>query len=139
MWRDNLIKLIDNSGLSPREIAIKGNLSEKTVVRLKKCKKDTDSVYVSTLFQFATALGCDIKDILVDTKAVVGSEKIETLQQNVEVIDAQRELLIAENKTLQKEIDDLKNEIKLLQKEILHKDEVIALHKIILGLNHNKE
>ena len=55
-----------------------------------------------------------------------------TLQENVEVIDAERELLIAEN-------NDLKNEIKLLQKEILHKDEVIVLHKIILGLNHNKE
>ena len=139
MWRDNLIRLINESGLTVKQIAERGNLSEKTVMRVKSSKNCSDSLYVSTLFQFATALNCDLKDILVDTNAVIGTEKMATLQENVVVIDAERELLIAENKTLTKEVDDLKNQIKLLEKDILHKDEIIAIHKIILGLNHNKE
>ena len=134
MWRDNLIKLINESGLTTKQIAERGNLSEKTVIRIKSSKNCSDSLYVSTLLQFATALNCDLKDILVDTNAVVGSQKMATLQENVNVIDAERELLVAENTTLKNENKDLKNEIKLLEKELLHKDEIIALHKIILGM-----
>ncbi len=133
MWQDNLIKLIENSGLTPRQIAEKGNISEKTVLRIKNHK--TESMQITTIFQFCVALNCDIKDIFTDTTAVVGGEKIETLQKNVQVIDAERDYLTAENNTLKKEVEDLKNQIKLLEKDILHKDEVIALHKIILGLN----
>ena len=38
MWRDNLIRLINESGLTVKQIAERGNLSEKTVIRVKSSK-----------------------------------------------------------------------------------------------------
>lgn len=132
MWHENLLHIIEEKKYTTKQIADKGNVSEKTVIRI--IKSTDNSCNLDTLNKIAIGLDCTLEDILLDTGAIIGGNKVYFIESELTKTKAEKELLLAEKSTLENEIKDLKNEIKLLEKEILHKDEVIALHKIILGL-----
>ena len=126
MWLDNLKELKKKTGMSPKQIADKTNLPERTVNRI--FSGDTDNPYVDTLHRIVTVLGGSLDDILADTKVVVATESIVELKEKVDVIDAQNDLIGVENDMLRKKVAALSTELELLKKELQHKEELLALH-----------
>lgn len=135
MWLDNLKELKKTKGMSVKQIADKTKLPERTVTRI--FSGDTDNPYVDTLHRIVTVLGGSLDDILADTKMVVGEQNLVTLQENVDVVTAERDLIVAENAILKDKVATLTAENDRLKLEIMHKDEIIALHNYYNKLKPN--
>ena len=136
MWHENLLDIIKKSGMTKMQIAEKGNLPYETVKRV--VSGVTNNPYIETLDRFAIALGCSLSDILVGTKAVVGTEKMSEMQTQLDeitaenaTIKAEKEFAFAENAILKEENKTLNAKVELLTMQLSYKDEIIALHKII--------
>jgi transcriptional regulator with XRE-family HTH domain len=136
MWLDNLKELKKAKGMSSKQIAEKTNLPERTVIRI--FSGDTDNPYVDTLHRIVTVLGGSLDVILADTKVVVGNESLVELQENVGVVNAEKDILLAENKILQDKITALTSENELLKMQLMHKEELLALHNYYNKLKPNK-
>lgn len=126
MWLDNLKELKKQTGMSSKQIADKTSLPERTVVRI--FSGDTDSPYADTLHRIVTALGGSLDDILADTKVVVGEKSLASLQEDVASVTAERDLAIAENAILKDKVNALTAENELLKMQLMHKEELLALH-----------
>lgn len=133
MWLENLKELKKKTGMTPKQIADKTNLPERTVNRI--FSGDTDNPYVDTLHRIVTALGGSLDDILADSKVVVANESLievkETLAEvegTANVIEAERALIKIENERLKVENANMTTELKLLKMELQHKDEILAIH-----------
>jgi hypothetical protein len=111
-------------------------LPERTVNRI--FSGDTDNPYVDTLHRIVTVLGGSLDDILADTKMVVGDKNLVTLQENVDTVTAERDLIIAENAMLKEKVTALTSENELLKIQLMHKDELIALHNYYNKIKPNK-
>ncbi len=135
MWLDNLKELKKNKGMSVKQIAEATNLPERTVNRI--FSGDTDNPYVDTLHRIVTILGGCLDDILADTKVVLGTQNLATLQANVDTVTAERDFIIAENAILKDKITSLTAENELLKMQLLHKEEIIALHNYYNKLKPN--
>lgn len=134
MWHENLLEIIKESGLTNHQIAENGNLPYETVKRVVSGK--TDNPYIETLDRFAIALKCTLGDILIGTKAVVGTKKLPELQETIdtlvlekETVMAERDMVIAENTILKEKVNTLTNENELLKLQIMYKDKIIATHE----------
>lgn len=136
MWLDNIKELKKAKGMSVKQIAEKTNLPERTVTRI--FSGDTDNPYVDTLHRIVTVLGGSLDDILADTKVVVGEKDLATLQENVDTVTAERDLIVAENAILKDKVTTLTAENEMLKMQLMHKDEIIALHNYYNKLKPNK-
>lgn len=126
MWLDRLIELKKKAGMSSKQIAEGTLMPERTIARI--FHGETDSPTITTLIPIINFLGGSFDEIFADTKAVVSDHSIVTLQENVDAIAAERDLVIAENAMLKEKVCVLTTENELLKREIMHKDEIIALH-----------
>jgi transcriptional regulator with XRE-family HTH domain len=126
MWYDRINELKKEKGLTAKQIAEKTKLPERTIARI--FSGESKSPYVDTLHRIAVALGSSLDAILSDTKVVVGSETLATLQDNVDTTKAELELALAENKILQDKVNTLTAEIDLLKLNLMHKEELLAVH-----------
>lgn len=133
MWLENLIELKNRTGMSKKQIAEKTNLPERTVIRI--FSGDTDNPYVDTLHRIVTVLGGSLDDILADTKMVVGEKNLATLQEHVDSVTAERNLIIAENAILKEKVTALTSEVEMLKLQLMHKEELLALHNYYIKLN----
>lgn len=135
MWLDNLKELKKAKGMSVKQIAEATNLPERTVNRI--FSGDTDNPYVDTLHRIVTVLGCSLDDILADTKVVLGTQNLATLQSNIDTVTADRDLLLAENTILKDKVNTLTAENEMLKMQLMHKEEIIALHNYYNKLKPN--
>lgn len=126
MWLDNLKELKKQKGMSAKQIAEKTNLPERTVNRI--LSGETDNPYIDTLHRIVTALDGSLDDIFADTKLVVGTENLATLQENVNVVTAENDMILAENSVLKDKVAALTAEIDILRMQLKHKDEIISIH-----------
>ena len=126
MWLDNLKELKNKTGMSSKRIAELTGLPERTIVRI--FSGDTDDPYVSTIHRIVIALGGSLDHILAETDAVLSTDNIVIVKETAEVAEAERNLMAAENEMLKAKNAALATEIELLKKEILHKEELLALH-----------
>lgn len=126
MWLDNLKELKKKTGMSVKQIAEATNLPERTVNRI--FSGDTDNPYVDTLHRIVTVLGCSLDDILADTKVVLGTQNLATLQSNIATVTAERDLIITEVNILKDKVNALTAENELLKMQLMHKEELLALH-----------
>ena len=126
MWLDRLIELKKKAGMSSKQIAEGTLMPERTIARI--FHGETDSPTITTLIPIINFLGGSFDEIFADTKAVVSDHNIVTLQEKVDAIAAERDLVIAENAILKEKANTLSAENELLKREIMHKDEIIALH-----------
>lgn len=136
MWLENLKELKHKTGMSVKQIAEKTNLPERTVNRI--FSGETDNPYVDTLHRIVTSLGGSLDDIFADTKLVVGDKNLAILQESVEAITAEHDRLLAENTVLKDKVATLTNEIEMLKMQLMHKDEIIALHNYYNKIKPNK-
>ena len=126
MWLDRLKELKKETGMSLNQIAEKANLPEKTIDRIFSGR--TNNPYVDTLQRIVCVLGASLDDIFSDTKVVVGTEKLATLQENMETATAELNMLKAEASMLRDRVNSLTAENDLLRMKLEHKEEIIALH-----------
>lgn len=126
MWLDNLKELKKAKGMSSKQIAEAANLPERTVARI--FSGDTPNPYVDTLYRIVAVLGGSLDDILTDSKAVVGSKTIATLQEEVDRITADNGIMSAELAVLRDKVVTLTAENDLLRLKLEHKEEIIAIH-----------
>lgn len=126
MWLDNLKELKKQKGMSAKQIAEKTNLPERTVNRI--LSGETDNPYIDTLHRIVTALDGSLDDIFADTKLVVGTENLATLQENVNVVTAENDMILAENSVLKDKVTALTAEIDILRMQLKHKEEIISIH-----------
>jgi transcriptional regulator with XRE-family HTH domain len=134
MWLDNLKELKKATGMSTKQIADKTNLPERTVVRI--FSGDTDNPYVDTLRRIVAVLDGSLDDLFAESKIVVGSKDLATLQAEVDRLNAENSMLAAENVVLKDKNVALNAEIDLLRMKLEHKEEIISLHnyyKSIMG------
>ena len=95
MWLENLKELKKNKGMSTKQIAEATNLPERTIARI--FSGDTDNPYVDTLHRIVSVLNGSLDDILADTKVVLGTHNLATLQTNIETVTAERDVALAQN------------------------------------------
>lgn len=126
MWLDTLKELKKSKGLSSKQIAEMTNLPERTVSRV--FSGDTPNPYADTLYRIVSVLGGSLDDILADSKAVVGSKTLATVQNELDQATAELMLLKAENTMLSDKTKALETENELLKLKLAHKEELLALH-----------
>lgn len=126
MWLDNLKELRKKTGMSAKQIAEQTNLPERTVCRI--FSGDTDNPYVDTLRRIVAVLGGSLDDLFAESKIVVGSQDLLTLQSEVDRLTAENGLITAENVILKDKVVTLNAEIDLLRMKLEHKEEIISLH-----------
>lgn len=138
MWLDNLKEIKAEKKMSTKQIADRAGLPEKTVTRVLSGR--TSSPYLDTLDRIAMALGVTIGDILAGTKAVISDSTVPDLQITIDEITrerdaviAERDLLLAENEILKKKVDALSAETELLKTQLLHKEELLAVHSFYMA------
>ena len=126
MWLDNLKELKKNAGMSSKQIAEKTNLPERTVSRI--FSGDTDNPYMDTLRRIVAVLGGSLDDLFAESKTVVGTKDLATLQADVDKFTAENAMLNAENVVLKDKVVALTAELDLLRLKLEHKEEIISLH-----------
>ena len=135
MWLENLKELKKKTGMSSKQIAEKTRLPERTVSRI--FSGETDLPYADTLDLIVKALGYDLGDIFADTGVVVATESLLEVKDIVDVAEAEKEAVRIENEMLKAKNAALTTEIELLKKELLHKEELLALHNFYNKLKVN--
>lgn len=143
MWLNNIKDLKKRTGMSVKQIAEKTNLPERTIVRI--FSGDTDNPYVDTIHRIVTVLGGSLDDIFADTKVVVGEQNLVDLKESVDAVTAEKEtvtaekdFLAAENAILKDKVTALTAENEMLKMQLMHKEEIIALHNYYNKLKTNK-
>ena len=126
MWLDNLKELRKKTGMSAKQIAEQTNLPERTICRI--FSGDTDNPYVDTLRRIVAVLGGSLDDLFAESKIVVGSQDLLSLQSEVDRLTAENGLITAENVILKDKVVTLNAEIDLLRMKLEHKEEIINLH-----------
>ena len=132
MWLTNLKELRTEKGLSPKQIAEKANLPERTVVRI--FSGDTPNPYVDTIYRIVTVLDGSLDDVFADSKTVVGCHSLATMQSDVDRLKAENDLLKAENAMLKDKVGNLTAENDILRMKLEHKEEIISLHNYYKSL-----
>ena len=126
MWLDNLKELKNGSGMTSKQIADATKIPESTIKRI--FSGETDDPYVSTIHRIVVVLGGSLDHILADTNAVLSTDNIVNVKETAGLAEAERNLMAAENEMLKAKNAALTTEIELLKKEIIHKEELLALH-----------
>lgn len=135
MWIDNLKELTAKSGLTTKEISERAMISEKTIDRLLDGKAKT--IYADTLDRWCTAIGVSPGDVFAESKAVIGTENLATLQNKIEITSAEMDMLTAENNILKDKVVALNAEVDLLKMQLAHKDEIIKLKDEIIKIHEH--
>ncbi len=136
MWRDNLLRIIKEKNVTLKHLSEISGISEKTILRIIKDPNKT--TYLDTVDRLAIGLGCSLSDIVQDTKVVLGNESLDNLQKQLEIVTAERDLLKAENAILKDNVTALTAEINMLKMQLMHKEELLALHNYYNKLTPNK-
>lgn len=123
-------------GLTTKYIVERSGLSERTVTNILAGK---DGVYLDSLVRVADALDVPIDELFKDSKATVGGKTFTELQRELDAVTidketllAEKELIVTENTVLQGKITALTAEIDLLKMQLLHKEELLAVHNYYL-------
>ena len=135
MWLENLKELKKSKGMSSKQIAEKANLPERTVSRI--FSGDTPNPYIDTLYHIVAVLDGSLDDVFADSKTVVGSKNLATLQEDFDRLNAEANILKAENAKLKDKVVTLTAENDLLRIKLEHKEEIIALHNYYIKLKAN--
>lgn len=126
MWLENLIALKKEKGMKSKEIAEKTHLPERTIKRI--FAGETEHPRIDTLYIIIKALGGSLNDIFADTNLVVANEQLVEIKETAKVVEAEKDIISAENAILKEKVAALTSENELLKMQLLHKEELLALH-----------
>jgi transcriptional regulator with XRE-family HTH domain len=135
MWLDKIKEIKKEKGMTTKQLAELSNVPEKTVCRI--LSGVTTSPLMVTMIQLAGALGTSLDEIFAESRAVVSDSTVTELKEDVEVMSAEKDLTDTKNKMLEDKVNALTLEVELLKKELLHKEELLALHNFYNKLTNN--
>lgn len=125
MLLNNLRKLKEVSRMTYEQIA---EASKTPLSTIKHIFSGDCEPLASTLYRIVKAMDGSLDDVLADTNIVLSPKTLVEVQQTAEAVEAERNLVLAEIEMLKAKVAALTTENELLTKEILHKEEIIALH-----------
>ena len=125
MWRDNLLRYMD--GIPIKQLAEKSGISENTIKRIKKNPDAT--IQLATLDRLAFGLGIKTEDITNDTNAVIGTAKLEVVQEELNKLKDQYNLLITEKNLLDSENKALLGRIELLDMKLMYTEKLLSVYE----------
>ena len=132
MWLDNLKELKKKTGMSAKQIADKARLPERTVARI--LSGETDHPIIDTIGLIADAMGATMRDIFADTNVIVATETLTEVKEVAEIVEAERDEVATKNEMLEAKVTALTMENELLKKDLLHKEELLFVHKQYLAI-----
>ena len=135
MWATNLQELKRKTGLSTKQIADRSQIPEGTIKRMLTGENEPSAF---NLFRVVKAMGGSLDEILADTDAIIAPPSLVEVKESVEIVVAEKEVVEAKNSVLEAKINALTLENELLKKELLHKDELLAVHEEYLALFKSK-
>ena len=127
MWRDNFLQLFHESELSAKQLAEKSCVSENTIKRIIKDANVT--LRLDTLDQLAKGLGVKTEDITNDTNAVIGNEKLESLQNELALLKADYDILLTNNNLLKTENSTLTARNELLEIKLMYTEKLLKVYE----------
>jgi hypothetical protein len=110
-------------------------MPERTICRI--FNGETSNPTITTLIPIIKFLGGSISEIFADTMAIVGDERLATLQEDNGVITAERDALIAENKILAEKVIVLTKELELTNLKLMYTEKLLATHDFYNKLKPN--
>lgn len=126
MWRENLIELKKQKGLTTKQIADKCKMPEITISRILSGK--TENPTIDNILGIVQALGGSLDiifEIFMGTQAVVGDENLAKIQQEFDVLKEEFDRINQELGSTKIEMAELALENKMLKREIEYKDSLI--------------
>lgn len=128
MWLDRIIEEKERLGISTKAMSERtgGRLPEKTIIRILTRK--TEAPRIDTIIDLGASVGLTPREIFSDTCAVVAPVGLVDIKETADVIEAERDLIQSENDILKTKLAAYEMEIELLKKELLHKEELLAVH-----------
>lgn len=142
LWRKNLKELRSRAGMSPKQIADKENLSEKTVTRVFTGEAKNPGVDV--IRRIIHALGGTWCEIFAESSAVIGSQDLVTLQAEVNRLTEENTVLSSSLNIANLDLAAQKNKVvalesenKILQLKLEYEEKLVAVHNFYNKLNSN--
>ena len=126
MLCEKLKELRKRSGMTNQQIAIKADLSESTVNRM--FMEGESMPLASNLYRAVKVMGGSLDDILSDSCSFVAPPSIMEAKETADVVEAEIDVVRSANKALEAKVAALEMENELLKKELLHKEELLAVH-----------
>lgn len=132
-WRTNLKELKAKTGMSPKQIADKENLSEKSVIRV--FSGEAKNPGVDLVRRIIHALGGTWSEIFGESGAVIADTDLVSLQATVDRLTVDNGLLqeslnIAnlDLATQKDKVATLESEIKILKLKLEYEEKLVAVH-----------
>lgn len=131
MWLENLRALKTIRKVSTKQIAEQTDLAERTVTRI--FSGETENPGMDYVIKIVRALDGSLDDIFENTKAVVGSSDLVSLQNDNNRLNEELADISAENTILKEKIGVLTAEINVLRINLEHKEEIISIHNYYIN------
>ena len=132
-WEINLIELKNRVGMSVKQIAEEGNLSEKSVANVFGCKAKNPGV--DLIRRIIHVLGGSWREIFGESDAVIGNQDLVALQAKVDELTAENDLLKSsldfanlEISSQKEKISALESEVKILSLKLEYEEKLRTVH-----------
>lgn len=116
MWRDKLIEIKTEKGISSKMISEKTGLSVETIQRLLSHHAKTDAPRIDTIADVCNALGVEMWEVFY-----LGDKSFVDLQAELATVKAERDSLLAENGALKEKNEALRDKVDSLTDVIIKK------------------
>ena len=118
MWRDRLIEIKKEKGISTKEISERSGISVETITRILNSKHaTTEAPRIDTIAEVCKALDVEVWEIFY-----MGDRSFVAQQAEIVLLKNERDDLIAENGALKARVEALRDKVDSL------KDQIIDLH-----------
>lgn len=118
MWRERLIEIKKEKGITTKMLSEKSGISIDTITRTLSPKNDQKEYpRIDTISEVCDALGVEMWEIFY-----MGDKSLVSMQAEIASLKSERDALIAENGALKNKVDTLRDKVDSL------KDEIITTH-----------
>lgn len=119
MWRDRLLEIKKEKGITTKMWSEASGVSVDTINRVMNSKKvKTDAPRIDTIEDLCAGLGVELWEVFY-----LGDKSLVSLQAEINSLKAERDALVADNAVQKDKIEELKGKVDDL------KDEIIAVHR----------
>jgi transcriptional regulator with XRE-family HTH domain len=126
MWRDKLIEIKKEKGITSREWAQLSDIPIDTINRIVSKKDKKEAPRIDTLEKLCYGLGVELWEIFY-----LGDHSLVALQAEINTLKSERDTLVAENAVLKDKVETLRDKVDTL------KDDIIATHNYYNKIKSN--
>ena len=117
MWRDRLIEIKKQKGISTKTMSERSGLSTETITRILNSQNNkTEDPRLSTISDLCNALEVELWEVFY-----MGDQSLVTLQAEISTLKAERDNLLSENGALKDKVETLRDKVDSLTDVIVKK------------------